>query len=203
MLNHAASIGATFDANVARRCVERLEAEWALCGDVKAASSTSDAVCAQVFTQDSAGHLLGESCETAADCQKNERTAVICMKIGEDSGVAGHCLRNQLNQLGDRCGGATAIDYANCAAPYVCDLDLRCRTRFDLASACNTLGGDTCVPGAVCDVDGGAVCRPAIPVGAPCSSPTDCENFACLGGLCRPYPDLSLSWYCQERLAAP
>ena len=137
------------------------------------------------------------------DCVQDEGPTVICLKIGEGDGISGICLRNLASESSGPCGGALKDTYANCSAPYVCRADLQCHYPSTLGQSCSSLGSDTCAAASVCDVGGTYLCRNAVAVGQACGNAHDCENFACLGGLCRVYPDLALSFYCQQRLPLP
>jgi hypothetical protein len=181
-------------------CLAHIKGEWSECRGAKEFTSASDAVCGRVFSAPSPQAAPGEHCVASMDCQQNRDSSVVCFRIGEEAGVNGVCLRNQTSGPNWPCGGALGGEYANCTAPLVCGEDLLCHAPYSLGEYCSSLGGDTCELGSVCDISGTNLCRSAVTIGEPCSSKYDCENFACLGGRCRVYPDLALSWYCRERL---
>lgn len=203
IVDRAKGIGATFDAAQALNCIANHQTEWSACASIKVQASTTDSDCGKVFVAPSPRSLLGAACLASMDCNQAADETVICFRIGTELGVTGVCLRNLQSGSDEICGGANGTTNANCLAPLACAADLRCHPRAKLRESCSDLGGDTCETGSVCDVGGSRLCKRAFALGEPCTRDSECENFACLGGSCRVYPDLALSWYCQERLPRP
>ena len=199
VIDYARAVGASFDGHRARLCVEVARSEWQLCRPFKAYTSQLETTCARVF---SAPFQMppGQPCEASLDCAGDEAAVGTCLLLGDETGVNGTCVNTVLSQVGEPCGGIRDNTNWKCLAPNVCGEDLRCRTPFSIGQACDHLGGDTCAESAVCAVKPASICRVARSPDEPCTTDDQCENFACIAGRCRVYPDLQLAWYCQARL---
>lgn len=172
----AREVGAVFDPEAAGVCVEALRADAESCAAGKVAGRTT-ALCEWIYTDKPLAE--GEPCEGPWDCADDGDKVGAC--YNQEGGA--FCLLEQWGEQGDACGGGGAI---YCAPPLRCeDESWTCEPPFELGERCVTVwGGDTCVGGAVCDVEGSGLCEEARPPGAECDDESQCEDSACNEGRC-------------------
>lgn len=201
-LDYAREIGATYDPTQAARCAELLADEWKACRSRKVSSSRADDVCSSVFRAPGQLAKPGEPCTHAMDCQKDESSPIYCLKL--NNAQLGACTRHLLGTEGAPCQGVSGSIDSECLAPFVCGAANTCIQRARLGESCAGINADACVTGAVCSRNGSLECAPAKPIGAPCGSDQDCDDYQCAAdGTCRIRPDLPLELYCQRWSTAP
>lgn len=198
IVDHAREIGAAYDAAQAARCVSQIKREWSKCSSRKVESSASDDLCALVFEAPAPRKQPGETCFSAMDCQQGDTMRVYCLKF--NGSEFGTCTQHTQGAEGAECGGIHGSIDAECAAPFLCGADKRCHPRLNERESCGALKTDECAAGLACDPndpEAAFVCRHATPVGSPCSTDVECDDWRCINGVCRVVPDLPLALYCE------
>jgi hypothetical protein len=171
---------ASFDSAAAAACLAALEK--APCHLQKEAYAPVSS-CQQVYAGTRA---LGDACFTPWDCAANETQGgytSCALALGQVEGV---CVRRQRRAEGESC--AREKERVECNWPLLCDEETEvCVKRPKLGEPCMTGAswGDTCAQGSVCDRMGTKRCVKPKPVGKPCETLEECEDLACVDGLCR------------------
>lgn len=175
--------GATFDADLADKCIAAAAAATAKCTTV-AADPAANAACAIVF---SGPKKAGEKCTADIECQSSTKGQGVC--IGAGNGMSGTCATKTPDAaLGDVCGktaaGPAPATVADCDANgFQCNiLSQTCSPLVDLGGSCGQF--NRCRSGLFCDDSG--VCAAALDAGAVCSEnrPEQCASGVCVRGKC-------------------
>jgi hypothetical protein len=179
---HAEGAHRKFDAAAAGKCLDALETSS--CLSQKSATALPEP-CRKAIVGTIA---LGEACATSLDCAPSGRTDRYNICIGGPKGAPSVCTRVDRRSAGQSCGQPVDEVWSECTPPLLCDTEREiCVRRAKLGEPCLTgpLWGDTCDVGLVCDRNGSKRCVKPTPVGGPCTSVDECENLACVEGVCR------------------
>jgi hypothetical protein len=178
---------ATYDPVAAGRCIAARRDTLSACEPAKTRDVDWVLVCAAVYRH--AQTSFGASCSIHWECADTPLGRGQCVPVFGAGAITYQC-RGTLATLGvgemaellDD-GQTTRI----CKPGLFVGRDGRCFAPIAFDEACSNAAvnaGDPCVQGAVCDASNTERCVVALPLGAACSSPLECDGLACREGHC-------------------